>query len=527
MIKLITVLLFLCSFSSWSQTSTGRHAWKVTSKYGKVQLLSGYQAFYNELSQKEAATYEEWKLRQTTMWNLFINEAWATEGMNCIYAGWPSKRVSNLCSSPGRNNPDYDNGNCSANQMHCQPMMFGKGLCVPTGTQQQRSLAFSNCTKKFAASKKTMEDVVNEVKADNKEAQLLELMDFADKICTEGKQASTPMCRNLKATVEKLRHFDVKVKEEKKPEIKTEETKPDETKTEEKKPDETEIVVKTEPIVVIDGEKITDEEQKKVLIDSVELVNKGIVEIKEEVSIIDCPPETKGKPFDREEPRPINLEYTTTRPGTDPAWDMTYKKDMNEADLRPTGFVLTNVGPNKMAGTPLDPEEKVMREWRFVSDDNSQQESYLWVTDDAGSGRLSQLMESVVMLVPRKMKPDVAVINGDVHVTLATGEKVVFDKETKEVKAGVIKERPVDLNPDRFNRKPAPLDYNGTGISIRVDRRGEDPRLIKGNAVITQNGKKCEVPAGQLWSGDTSFRYKNDNDLVNFLNRKCGNKFSI
>ncbi|WP_408097786.1 hypothetical protein ACJVC5_02405 [Peredibacter sp. HCB2-198] len=525
MIKFIVALLFMCSLSSWSMTSTGRHAWKVTNTYGKVQLLTGYQAFYNELSQKEASTYEEWKLRETTMWQFFINEAWATEGMNCIYAGWPSKRVSNLCSSPGRQNPDYDNGSCSSNQMHCQPMMFGKGLCVPTGTPQQRSLAFSNCTKKFAASKRTMEDVVNEVKADNKEAQLLELMDFADKICTEGKQASTPMCTRLKATVEKLRHFDVRPKVETKPE----ETKPIvEMKKEESKPEETTPdIVKTEPIVVIDGEKVTDEQKKKDLIESVELVNKGIVQVKEEVAVIDCPPETNGKPFDREEPRPINLEYTTTRPGSNRSWDMTYKKDMNEAELRPTGFVLTNVGPNKIAGTPLDPEEKVMREWRFVSDDNSKQESYLWVTDDAGSGKLSQLMESVVMLIPRKMKPDVSMVNGDVHVTLATGEKVVFDKDTKEVKAGVIKERAVDLNPDRFNRKPAPLDYNGTGISIRVDRRGEDPRLMKGNAVITQNGKKCEVPAGQLWNGDTSFRYKNDNDLLNYLNRKCGNKFNI
>jgi hypothetical protein len=497
---------------------TGRDAWKVTNKLGKVKLLTGYQAFFSELSKHEATTYEEWKLRQSTMWSLFMSEAWATENMDCIYAGWPSRRVSNLCSSPQRQNPDYDNGSCSSSQMHCQPMMFGKGLCVPVATSQQKSLAFSNCTKKFAAAKRSMEDVVNEIKTDNKEASALELMDFADKICTSGKQSTTPMCVRLKATVDQLRHFDIKPKpviEEKKPEevVKPEETTP-----------VVEEMKKTEPEVVIEGEKVTNPDEKKALIESVELVTKGIVEVKRDINPIDCPPETTGKPFDREEPRPSNFEYTTTRQGSDPAWDMTFRKELNEEALRPTGFLVTNVGPNEIAGQPLDPEEKVMREWRFVSDDDSQRETYLWMTDDAGSGRLSQLMESVMMIIPRKMKPEIAVVGDDVHVTLPTGEKIVYDKTTKKVKAGVMKEGPVDLNPNRFERKFAAVDYTGTGISIRVDKRGEDPRLIKGDAVVTQNGKTCRIPAGQLWTGDAAFRYHNDNDLVNFLNRKCANK---
>ena len=483
--------------------TSGRHAWKVTNTLGKVRLLAGYQAFFHELSEKEAESYSEWQLKKTTMWNLLINEAWATKNMDCIYAGWPSRRVSNLCSSPMRHNPDYENGPCSSNQMHCQPMMFGKGLCVPTGTRQQRSLAFSNCNKKFKASKRSIENVINEVKADNKEAQLLELMDFADRICTEGKQATTSMCTRLRETVNKLRHFDIKAKEVRTGEIKIEETKVEEVKT------------------------IIEEQEKKDLHSSVELVTKGIVQIKNEVSIIDCPPETNGKSFDRIEPRPFEFDYITSRQGPDPAWDLNFKKDKNETELRPRGFELANIGPNEMAGTPLDPKEKVMREWKFVSDDNSKRETYLWITDDAGSGRLSQLMESVVLLIPRKMKPDIAVVDGDVHVTLATGEKVVFDRNKKTIKGGVMKEKPVDLNPNRHARKFASVDYTGTGISIRVNRRGEDPRLIEGNAVITQNGKKCEVLAGELWSSDTAFRYPNDQDLVNFLNRKCGNKFTI
>lgn len=488
---------------------TGRHAWKVTNTVGKVRLLTGYQAFFSELSQKEAETYDEWKLRQTTMWSLIINEAWATQNMDCVYAGWPSRRVNNLCSSPQRQNPDYDNGSCSSNQMQCQPMMFGKGLCVPVGTSQQRSFAFSNCNKKFAASKRSLEDVVNEVRSDNKEAQLLELMDFADKICSEGKQASTPMCQRLRETVGRMRHFDVKPKVEEKPETPTQ--------VDEKKSD---------PVVVVDGKKASDE-IKTDLIKSVELVNKGIVQVRDEVSPVDCPPETNGKSFDRDEPRPIEFEYTTSKQGSDPAWDMTYKKDLNEKELRPTGFMLANVGPNEIAGTPLVSTEKVTREWRFASEDNSRRETYLWITDDAGSAKLSELMESIMVILPRKMKPDIAVVDGDVHVTLPTGEKVVYDKTSKKVKGGVLKEGPVDLTPDRFKRKFAAVNYTGTGISIRVNVRGEDPRLIKGNAVITQNGKSCQVPANQLWNQDADFKYPTDQELVTFLNKKCGNKFGI
>jgi hypothetical protein len=85
----------------------------------------------------------------------------------------------------------------------------------------------------------------------------------------------------------------------------------------------------------------------------------------------------------------------------------------------------------------------------------------------------------------------------------------------------------VDLNPNRFNRKFAPIKYSGTGISIRVDKRGEDPRLIPGNAVITQNGKTCQVPAKELWTPDSDFRYADDKSLIDFLNKKCANKFSI
>jgi hypothetical protein len=241
----------------------------------------------------------------------------------------------------------------------------------------------------------------------------------------------------------------------------------------------------------------------------------------------DCEVEPNGTPFDREVPREIIFDYVTSKTGSDPSWEDNFIKDKSEEDLRYKGFTITNAGPNSIAGEPIDPREKVVREWSFVSEDNSKRETYLWITDDSGSGYLSGLMESVILIIPRKMKPSVIAVNDEIHVTLTTGEKVIYDKNSKIIKAGVLTEGKVDVNPNRFERKFAPVKYSGTGISIRVDKRGEDPRLISGNAIISQNGKTCQVPARELWDTKADFKYQDDKRLLDFLNTKCAKKFNL
>lgn len=500
--KILFVITFLLSFNCWS--FSGKEAWKLSNTRGKVDLLIEYKAFFKNYDSLSVTPMDAIDESKTSFFSLILNQAWASAEMDCIYAGWPSRRVSNSCSSPARHNPDYQNGSCAKNQMQCQPLFFGKGLCVPTSTSQQRSLAFSTCDKKFLASKKTPEEIVKEVRADGKEAALFDLMDFADKICREGKQAGTGMCKRLQAAVDRMKHFK---KSQEKVAI-----------VEEEKPSEASI---TNSIVVVDNKKVADDNVKKGLIQSIITANRAISQVTSEE---DCEVTLEGTPFERDEPRPLDFDFTTSRsqPG---GWDYTFLSDKNDG-LRETGFRVANAGPNQIAGDPIDPSEKVEREWRFVSNDNSKRETYLWVTDDAGSGYLSQLMESVILIVPRKMKPIIESKNGDLHVTLTTGEKVIYDGETKLIKAGVLKEGKVDLNPNRFNRKFAPVSYSGTGISIRVDKRGGDPRLVAGNAVITQNGKSCQVRASELWIQE-DFRYSDDTKLVNFLNKKCGNKFTL
>ncbi len=497
--KLLLVLgLILVSSSTWALS--GKEIWTHSNMKTRVLLLEEYKAFFQEQTKEASPHYSDFEEKVSIKFR-FISEAWADSVLNCIYAGWPSQRVGGLCSSPMRNNPEYEKGSCNNNQLQCQPLLFGKGLCVPVGTKSERSLAFSNCSKKFEGSKKTPEDIVLELREQGLEPKLFELMNFAEQICKEGTQAKTPMCRRLESTIESLRAFAKKA--------------------------ETPVIKKEAPEVIVEGVKITDEEVKEEIVKSVEVAQQVVEKVAERklavVATEDCPPE-EAIPFERKVPRPLNFDFITSRQGKDSSWTDRYVSDKKEG-LRYTGFKLTNVGENKIAGKPLKPSERVQREWDFVTQDSSKRETYLWVTDDAGSGKLSQLMESVIVIIPRKMKPTTEIVNEDLHVTLTTGEKVIFNKETREIKGGVFKEAPVDLNPNHHNRKFAPVSYTGKGISIRTNQRGSDPRLL-GKAQITQAGNICELSVKELWN-HTDFKFADDEELVEFLNKKCGKKFKL
>lgn len=498
--KILTVIIFLLVSAS-AMALSGREVWTHANMKNKVRLLNEYKAFFEELQKDE--TLDKVTVR-TNFMDYFMSTAWAASDLNCIYAGWPSKRVNNVCSSPLKHNPDYQKGSCNKNELQCQPLLFGKGLCVPASTSSQRSMAFTNCDKK---KKVSTDALIREIRADGNEKVLFELMDFADKICSEGKQAGTGMCRRLEASVDRLRHF----KNTANLEVARTET------TNERRP-AVESAVKPSQMSL---DEAIDQEHKMMLetmSQATEAVQSGVVE--------DCPPEENGEAFDRDEPRPLNIQYVTSKTEPGASYDNTYVKDKN-GELRPTGFELMNIGPNSIAPEGIDPREKAERTWTFTSKDNSRRETYLWITDDPGSGYLSDLMESIILLVPRKMKPKIEPIGDDLHVTLTTGEKVVFDKKTKSVKAGTFQEGKIDTNKDKHARKFASINYSGTGISIRVNKRAEDPRLISGNAVVTQNGKSCQVPAKELWTSDSDFRYAEDKKLLDFLNRKCGNKFNL
>ena len=188
-------------FTISGMAGSGRDAWNTTGLKGKEQLLEAYRGWYKSASESEKTS--EWQAKKTTFFKIF-SEAWAAEGMDCIYAGWPSKRQG-TCNSPARNNPDYQGGSCSSNELHCQPLFFGEGLCVPVNTRQQRSMAYTQCEENFEKSGRTLSSVIEAIKTNGSEAQLLALLDFADGICANSAQAGTGMCKRLAGKVAAIR----------------------------------------------------------------------------------------------------------------------------------------------------------------------------------------------------------------------------------------------------------------------------------------------------------------------------------
>jgi hypothetical protein len=239
-----------------------------------------------------------------------------------------------------------------------------------------------------------------------------------------------------------------------------------------------------------------------------------------------CQKESEYVEFDRLTPRDYRFLYQggTTPEGA--SFEESYKVTNPEERRIFQNYRFTNGGKNAIAFGPIDADHSVERQWQFFSKDRSKNETFLWLTDDMGSGKVSDLMESVIMMIPRVTQPKVEDKGIETHVLLPTGEKVVFDKKSKMILSGALSEKPVDRNPDKYKRKFPQIDYHGYGLTIQVNTRGEDPRIMAKTASVKYQGKACTVATSELWSG-AEFKFPSDNDLKSFLEKKCGYQFSF
>jgi len=213
-----------------------------------------------------------------------------------------------------------------------------------------------------------------------------------------------------------------------------------------------------------------------------------------------------------------------------------YRKDRRS---RIVGFEFSNSG-----GNPILPQHRDIgrnqlytRDFQFRFDDRARQDVHLSVTDWVASRdkqfRLSELMNSVMLFFPRKYLPAVVTLGDRNIVTLPTGEEVEFNAHTHEVTGGVFSEAPVDLNPDKRLRQFPGIRYTGSGVMVRADARGSDPRL--GPVAIVTTGSpgkdcvqdkacsRCEVPAKEIWaqSGAARFKFAHDEDFNDYLLSRC------
>lgn len=211
----------------------------------------------------------------------------------------------------------------------------------------------------------------------------------------------------------------------------------------------------------------------------------------------------------------------------------------NRQDNFPEGqfeaFNISNDG-----GNVITPGSESQRSFEFSFEEHATQNISLMV-NDSPNGTVSHTMHSHFMFFPRKFLPTAEVDQGEVTVTLPTGEQMLFSK-TGEIVGGVFQEGPVDMGPDRFKRHYADLKYQGKGILLRANARGQMPQQgqfestkidleygIKFSADVLiingTTGQRCRRPKADFWpAGDISpipFKFPTDKEFDAYLRAKC------
>ncbi|MGE3610926.1 MAG: hypothetical protein AB7I27_15150 [Bacteriovoracaceae bacterium] len=203
-------------------------------------------------------------------------------------------------------------------------------------------------------------------------------------------------------------------------------------------------------------------------------------------------------------------------------------------------FGLDNNGPNAIVDTSKNPN--ALRSFSFEYPQQARQNASLYVFDGANDSG-SEAMNSIFMFFPRKNLPYYEKIDGKIFVTLPNGEKIVFDETKHTIVDGVFSEGPVDLSASRFKRRFADLKYNGQGVVLRVNARGQSPQLgqfetnridqefgLTGSVDVLimdgKSGKRCRRPKKDFW--DTAdvypveFKFPTDDAFDEYLKKFCG-----
>ena len=204
------------------------------------------------------------------------------------------------------------------------------------------------------------------------------------------------------------------------------------------------------------------------------------------------------------------------------------------------GFEFSNQGGNRILPQRRDASKDQFygRDFQFRFDERARQDIHLMVSDWVPSRdrvfRLSEIMNSVMLFFPRKVLP--AIVNAGKRniVNLPTGEVIEFDASTHEIRGGVFSEAAVDVNPDGRTRKFPAVEYHGTGLVVRVNSRGTDPRIASVATITTgtlpencnegMRCNQCQVPSKELWdqNGAVRFKFSTDADFEKFLITRCG-----
>lgn len=231
-------------------------------------------------------------------------------------------------------------------------------------------------------------------------------------------------------------------------------------------------------------------------------------------------------PFERDLPRIEKCAFTASRNDESSFYRTLYCGAADET-LYIKSRMIHNVGPNDIIDNIPEGFEYPNRSWEFVTGDSSRRDTWLWISDDPGTGRTSDFMESAVMLLPRTYRTHIAMSGDELVVTLTTGEVVRFHKKYKTITEGILREEPLDTNPDRDARNFARFTYEGSGVILRSNARGADPRLAKFVLVTRPGLPDCRVPASVFWTQEDwpKFRFVRDEDAYVAIITHCGSEY--
>jgi hypothetical protein len=204
------------------------------------------------------------------------------------------------------------------------------------------------------------------------------------------------------------------------------------------------------------------------------------------------------------------------------------------------GFSFENLGDNKIVNTSKN--SAAARHFSFDYVEQARQNISLRV-DDFPSKTDSHGMHSIFMFFPRKQIFLLEQLTGTIDVTLPTGEKLIFSRESKEIVGGVFKEGPLDQSKDKTKRSFADIRYTGKGILLRANARGQSPELgqfekdkidrefgARGSVdVLIMNGstnQKCVRPKSDFWEpldvSPIEFKFPTDKEFDSYLKQHCG-----
>lgn len=233
---------------------------------------------------------------------------------------------------------------------------------------------------------------------------------------------------------------------------------------------------------------------------------------------------------------PLNHEYYQSRT----IGEINVGRGSAMPETSTEGFSLENYGDNRIVDATR--HKYSQRSFNFDYLEQARQNIALQV-DDAPNSTVSHTMHSIFMFFPRKTLPIVEQLTGTIDVTLPTGEKVIFQKDSKEIVDGVFTEGPVDVSGDRFKRQYADLKYQGRGVVLRVNARGQSPQLgqfenlkidmeygIKGSADVLiingSTGQRCRRPKTDFWEpldvSPIEFKFPTDVEFNEYLKTNCG-----